>query len=99
MLDALTPEEMLTNIGIEFNELRETKGKVYAWKNYQKRLMQFFGKLSALMSPKDITELCMKIEENVKTEGGGNETPLEECRKFLEGPEIKPKVGRPEKVH
>lgn len=76
---------MLSAIGMEFNELRDSN-KMKAWRTYQQRLMENFGILSEVMSPKDITELCMKIEDNItSTSGGSSESPLDEVRSFLSG--------------
>jgi hypothetical protein len=100
VLPDLTAQQVFTNIGLEFNHLRALKGKTEAWRTYQIRLMENFGKLCELMSPKDITELSMKIEENLKTEAGsGHGSPLDECREFLDGPKVKLKTGRPEKIN
>jgi len=68
---------------MEFNENRETN-KVKAWRTYQSRLMENFADLSEVMSPKDITELCMKIEDNIsQASGGSGDSPLDEVRAFL----------------
>jgi len=76
---------VLDDIGQEFNQLRE-ENKMKAWRTYQMRLMENYGILCELMTPKDITELCMKIEENItSTVSGTQETPLDECRNFLSG--------------
>ena len=77
--------KVLDDIGQEFNQLRE-ENKMKAWRTYQMRLMENYGILCELMTPKDITELCMKIEENItSTVSGTQETPLDECRNFLSG--------------
>jgi hypothetical protein len=79
----------LNRIGMEFNELRE-KNKIKAWKTYQKRLMENFGILCEVMTPKDITELSMKIEENMSTDvTGAAASPLDAVRDFLSAPKSK----------
>lgn len=95
-----TPEQILADMGMELNQNIEKRGKVFAWRVYQKRLMEYSGRLSAIMSGKEILESYWKIEADLKTETGGGQhgTPLDECREFLDGPKIKPKLGRPEKV-
>jgi hypothetical protein len=74
----------LNAIGLEFNELSEVNVND-AWKQYRKRLMENFGILAEVMSAKDITELCMKIGENIsgKSADSGGMTPLDETRNFL----------------
>ena len=82
----MTARSVLNEIGKEFNQLRSTKGKTEAWKTYQRRLMEHFGILCEIMTPKDITELSMKIEADMKTESGsGQGSALDEVRKFLDG--------------
>jgi hypothetical protein len=78
----------LNAIGLEFNELSEVSVND-AWKMYRRRLMENFGILSEVMSAKDITELCMKIDENLrgKSEGSGG-SPLDEVRRFLSGSRV-----------
>lgn len=79
----LTAREVLTRIGLEFNRLREDN-KVKALKMYQRRFMENFGILCEVMSPKDITEICMKIEENIKADSGsGVGDALDQCAAFL----------------
>jgi hypothetical protein len=79
---------VLNAIGAEFNELREDN-KTNAWRTYQKRLMENFGILCEVMTPKDITELSMKIEENLKTDvGGAGASPLDAVRLFLENQQV-----------
>jgi len=75
---------VLNAIGLEFNELSEVNVND-AWKQYRKRLMENFGILAEVMSAKDITELCMKIGENIsgKSADSGGMTPLDETRNFL----------------
>jgi hypothetical protein len=77
-----TARAVLDAIGAEFNELR-ADNKVKAWKVYQQRLMENFGILCEVMTPKDITELSMKIEENLKDTSGTGGSPLDEVRLFL----------------
>ena len=96
LIDELTPEQVFTNMGLEFNKLRAEDGKTVAWRTYQIRLMENFGKLCTIMSAKDIIDKCQSIEAELKTEAGnGHGSPLDECREFLDGPKIKPKLGRP----
>jgi hypothetical protein len=77
--------EVLDSIGQEFNYLSERGSTTDAWKMFRRRLMDNFGVLSRVMSPKDITELTMKIDENIRGKGQdiGSITPLEETRLFL----------------
>jgi hypothetical protein len=79
---------VLNRIGLEFNQLVE-EDPVLAWKTYRKRLMEHFGILCEVMSPKDITELSMKIDENIRGKNGietGN--PLDQVREFLNSPRV-----------
>lgn len=70
-------------MGQEFNELSEDN-VLDAWKKYRKRLMENFGILCVVMSPKDITELCMKIDENIRGKNPGEGgSPLDAVRNFL----------------
>jgi hypothetical protein len=79
----LTAREVLTKIGQEFNKLREDN-KVKALKMYQRRLMENMGILCEVMTPKDITEICMKIEDSIKTESGsGVGSAMDEVSRFL----------------
>jgi hypothetical protein len=75
---------VLNAIGAEFNELSENN-VTDAWKMYRRRLMENFGILAEVMSPKDITELSMKIDENIrgKSGEGAGMSPLDEVRAFL----------------
>lgn len=74
---------LLTSMGQEFNELSE-ENVLTAWKKYRKRLMENFGVLCVVMSPKDITELCMKIDENIRGKNPGEGgSPLDAVRQFL----------------
>lgn len=74
---------MLTQIGIGFNKLR-AKNKTEAWKWYQRRLNEEAGVLCEIMTPKDIIELSMKIENDIKADSGaGTGDPLDEVRLFL----------------
>jgi hypothetical protein len=73
---------------MEFNELSEDN-PMEAWKRYKKRLMENFGILSEVMSPKDITELCMKIDENMRVKGtAGMGSPLDQVKEFLNGAKV-----------
>lgn len=74
---------MLNLIGQEFNELSE-RNVTDAWKMYRRRLMENFGILCEVMSPKDITELSMKIDENIRGKNTGDGgSPLDAVRNFL----------------
>jgi hypothetical protein len=85
----LTARKVWNNIGAEFNKLRESKGKAIAWKTFQKRLNEHGGILCEIMSAKDLVELSMKIEDNMKDEGGEeDESGLDYARKFLEGKRV-----------
>jgi hypothetical protein len=78
----------LNAIGAEFNRIRPDN-KTLAWKTYQQRLMENFGILCEVMTPKDITELSMKIEENLKTDvGEAGASPLDEVRLFLDNQQV-----------
>jgi len=75
--------QVLTEMGIEFNHLRE-KNKTQAWKTYQRRLNENAGQLCEIMSMKDIVELSMRIESEIKSESGGTSgSALDEVRGFL----------------
>lgn len=90
---------MLTSIGKEFNTLNATNA-AQAWKMYQRRLMENFGVLCEIMTPKDITELSMKIDEKMKfTPSGGAGSPIDEVRIFLEGAELGLKIAKVKGVH
>jgi hypothetical protein len=81
----LTAREVLTRMGMEFNKLRE-ENKVKAWKMFQRRLNENFGLLCELMSPKDLTELSLKIENDIKSESGSSTGgALDQVREFLSG--------------
>jgi predicted alternative tryptophan synthase beta-subunit len=70
-------------MGQEFNELSETN-VTDAWKMYRRRLMENFGILCEVMSPKDITEMSMKIDENQRGKNPGEGgSPLDAVRNFL----------------
>lgn len=89
-------------MGFELNKNLEKHGKVYAWTRYRDQLMEYQGVLLERMSPKEILEMYWMIDDKLKGTGSsGGGTPLDECRTFLDGdgPKIKPKLGRPEKVH
>jgi hypothetical protein len=84
----LTARDVLNEIGAEFNRLSE-KSTADAWKMYRRRLMENFGVLCEVMSPKDITEMSMKIDENLRGKAiGENGSPLDECRQFLDGKSV-----------
>lgn len=88
MSEAQTARNVLNAIGLEFNALSEAD-PVAAWKTYRRRLFENFGLLSEVMSPKDITELCMKIDENVNGKGTramGN--ALDQVKEFLNGTKV-----------
>lgn len=81
--DSERARNLLTRMGQEFNELSEDN-VLDAWKKYRKRLMENFGILCVVMSPKDITELCMKIDENIRGKNPGEGgSPLDAVRNFL----------------
>jgi hypothetical protein len=89
-------------MGFQLNADLATKGKVFAWNRYREQLMEFNGILLSIMSQKDIIDMYWMIDEKLKGTGNsGGGSPLDECRTFLEGdgPKIKPKIGRPEKIH
>jgi hypothetical protein len=78
-----TARNVLTRMGQEFNDLSETN-VTDAWKTYRRRLMENFGILCEVMSPKDITELSMKIDENIRGKNPGEGgSPLDAVRNFL----------------
>lgn len=83
----MTARKVWNDIGAEFNELREKKGRAIAWRTYQKRLNEHGGILCEIMSAKDLVELSMKIEENISKEDADSdeETGLDYVRNFLEG--------------
>jgi hypothetical protein len=86
--EASTARSVLNEIGIEFNSLSETD-PIQAWKMYRRRLMENFGLLSEVMSPKDITELCMKIDENVRGKSTAEMgSPLQRLEEFLSGSKV-----------
>jgi hypothetical protein len=85
--DLRLAEMVWTKIGVEFNNNRERLNAGQAWKIYQKRLNEHCGVLSRLFSAKDIVEISMKIEANIKSDSGtGEQSGLEYARSFLNGP-------------
>jgi hypothetical protein len=81
-----TARQILTDINLEFNELRE-KNKTLAWKTRQRRLNEHMASLSELMSVKDLMEEIRRIEDEMKTEGGTDAgSPIDQVRAFLDGP-------------
>jgi hypothetical protein len=74
-------------MGEEFNRLIE-KSFVEAWTTYRRRLMENFGILCAVMTPKDIMEQSMriddKVDERLRGSGpGGGGSPLDITHEFL----------------
>ena len=78
---------MLTNMGLEFNHVRETKGYIAALKKYQQRLNEFGGTLADIMSPKDIMDKILDIEKELRSlsssGSSGTGSALDEVRHFL----------------
>jgi len=73
-------------MGLEFNALME-EDPTTAWKMRQRRLNEYMGELSEVMSVKDIMEEVRRIGEYLKqgTPGGaGSASPLDEVREFLD---------------
>lgn len=74
-------------MGEEFNKLVEEEGEAKAWQVYGDRLMGNIGTLSRIMSPKDVTDMRMKIGESIRGKGQelNEKTPMDEVREFLSG--------------
>jgi len=70
-------------MGMEFNDVREKHGYVYAIKLYQRRLNEYAGTISDIMSPKDIMDKILDIEKELKVHsatGTGSGSALHEIQ-------------------
>jgi hypothetical protein len=73
-------------MGNEFNEISDRSGPGEAWRMYRRRLMENQGVLCQVIPPRDMMDMCMKIDESVRQKADSDGmTPLEETRNFLGG--------------
>lgn len=74
---------MLNAIGNEFNEYRDNN-RTIAYRMYQHRLQEHCGLLSYILSPKELMDMVIKLEDYIsKDNTADDKTAVEEVHDFL----------------
>jgi hypothetical protein len=82
---AQTAREVWTQIGLEFNELRQSN-RAKAYRRKQQRIHENFGILSEIISAKDLLDEARKCEEFMTgDEGSKGGSALDQLASFLNG--------------